>query len=108
MELVEHAHGASVFGAHAAACADGRLPDDAVFATQRSAAPVIGKAIVFARADVCVGDTRPWLDDPTVRDVPPPGRRISKGSPICTVFATGADAASCREALIRRVEGLTP
>ena len=107
MELVERAYGVSVFGAHAAACAAGRLPDFDFRAVSPDAA-VVGKAIVFARADLGIGDTRAWLDDPTVRDVPPPGQRIRKGSPVCTVFAIGADPAACREALIRRAEGLTP
>jgi predicted ATP-grasp superfamily ATP-dependent carboligase len=100
MELVERASGVSVFATHAAACAEGRLPASAAFAMPRSA--VIGKAIVFARADRCMGDTRAWLGDDTVRDVPQPGRRIPTGSPMCTVFATGPDVAACREALIRR------
>ena len=50
-----------------------------------------GKAIVFARQDVVIGDTRPWLEDPNVRDVPHEGEHIAAGQPICTVFAAGSD-----------------
>ena len=61
-----------------------------------------GKAIVFARQDVVIGDTRPWLEDPDVRDVPHAGDRIEGGQPICTVFAAGSDEASCYARLIER------
>ena len=103
MELVERAHGLSVFGAHARACASARLPAVDVIAAARGAAAV-GKAIVFARADAIVGDTRPWLDDVTVRDVPAPGERISAGQPVCTVFAGGRTQDECYRALVARAD----
>jgi hypothetical protein len=53
-----------------------------------------GKAVVFARRDVVLGDTRPWLEDPTVRDVPFPGERVRAGRPVCTVLTDGAGAAA--------------
>lgn len=59
----------------------------------------MGKAIVFAHEDIVIGDTRSWLDDETVRDIPQPGERILRGRPVCTVFAIGATAAACYEAL---------
>src|SRR4029077_4707817 len=62
MELAERAYGLSVFGAHASACADGVLPGFDL-ARARSVAGAWGKAVVFARHDVLVGDTRPWLLD---------------------------------------------
>jgi predicted ATP-grasp superfamily ATP-dependent carboligase len=64
----------------------------------------VGKAIVFARRDVVAGDTRDWLGDATVRDVPWPGERILRDRPVCTVFAEGRDAAACHAALVRRAE----
>ena len=101
MELVEHAYGLSVFGAHADACARGGLPDfDLVQARRRAGA--LGKAVVFARRDVVAGDTRAWLADPSVRDVPHPGERIPAGRPVCTVFADARDAAACYDALVHR------
>ena len=105
MELVERAYGVSVFGAHAAACASGGLPPfDVTEARRRGRAS--GKAVVFARTDLIAGDTQSWLGDSSVRDVPPPGERISAGDPVCTVFAEGVDGASCHTALVRRAERL--
>jgi predicted ATP-grasp superfamily ATP-dependent carboligase len=103
MELVERAYGLSVFGAHAAACANGVLPEFDLLRARRGAAAV-GKAVVFARRDVSVGDTREWLADASVRDVPHPGERIPAGRAVCTVFAAGREAASCHAALVRRAE----
>lgn len=101
MELVERAYGVSVFAAHAAACARGELPAFDLGSARRTARAV-GKAIVFARNDVTIGDSSPWVDDPTVRDIPHPGERISQGHAICTVFAEGGDAADCHARLVER------
>ena len=103
MELVERAYGFSVFGAHAAACVSGALPDFDL-ARARRGGRAHGKAVVFARRDVVIGDTRPWLEDPTVRDVPFPGERLHAGRPVCTVLADGADAAACHAALLGRAD----
>jgi predicted ATP-grasp superfamily ATP-dependent carboligase len=119
MELVELAYGVSVFGAHAAACTRGQLPDFDLCAARRGA-PVLGKAIVFARQDVVIGDTSAWLaavpalpvlplpalpDPPAVlgpRDIPRAGERIAAGQPVCTVFASGDGVAECHAALVER------
>jgi predicted ATP-grasp superfamily ATP-dependent carboligase len=98
MELVERAYGLSIFGLHAAACEKGELPPFDL-ASARLARTAFGKAIVFARDDSVAGDTRSWLTDPTVRDVPHPGERLVRGQPICTVFATDDDAARCEAML---------
>jgi predicted ATP-grasp superfamily ATP-dependent carboligase len=103
MELVERAYGLSVFGAHAAACRVGVLPDFEL-AWARRRVEAVGKAVVFARCDVTVGDTRAWLVNGDVRDVPHPGARIRSGRPVCTVFAAGRDAAECHASLVRRAE----
>jgi predicted ATP-grasp superfamily ATP-dependent carboligase len=105
MELVERHYGVSMFGVHEAACMGGVLPEFDL-ARARQSGHVMGKAIVFARADTVVGDTRAWLEDETVRDVPRPDERIRAGQPICTIFATGADDASCRAALHDRAADL--
>jgi predicted ATP-grasp superfamily ATP-dependent carboligase len=126
MELVERVNGVSVFGAHAAACERGELPSSGGSATtdppheaeeRAGAAPrnpnpskeherALGKAVVYARTDVVVGDTDAWLDDPMIRDVPRPGERIGAGRPICTVFARAADDAGCYAALVQRARAL--
>ena len=101
MELVERAQGLSVFSAHVTACTGNGLPSfDLWRARQRGCAT--GKAIVFARRDVVIGDTRVWLDQPDIRDIPRAGDRVRSGEPVCTVFAEAPDAASCETALIAR------
>jgi predicted ATP-grasp superfamily ATP-dependent carboligase len=101
MELAERAYGISVFKAHAEACAAGTLPAFDLGHARRNQ-PAVGKAIVFARCNVTVGDTRRWIEDARVRDVPHPGERISTGQPVCTVMAEGRTAAACYESLVRR------
>jgi predicted ATP-grasp superfamily ATP-dependent carboligase len=107
VELVELAYGLPVFAAHVAACRGTSGPDFDLSAARRFG-PAIGKAIVFARRDVVVGDTRAWIGSPAtdhwppVRDVPRAGERISAGKPVCTVFAAGRDAAECYTGLTRR------
>lgn len=97
MELLERFSDASLFALHEAGCR-GRLPASA----PRSPKEVVGKAVVFARRDVTTGDTRRRLGDPGVADIPQPGQRIARGRPICTVFASGRDAAACLRALEAR------
>jgi predicted ATP-grasp superfamily ATP-dependent carboligase len=107
MELVERAYGLSVFGAHAAACRDGRLPAFDLAQTRRGVTAV-GKAVVFARRDVTVGDLRTQLPSLSgsgdLRDIPKPGTSIKTHRPVCTVFATGRDASDCRAELVRIAE----
>ena len=74
------------------------LPDPAAVLPAR----VEGKAIVFARRDVTMGDTDLARDAAPLADVPHPGERIRRGHPICTVFASGSDAETCHRLLIRR------
>jgi predicted ATP-grasp superfamily ATP-dependent carboligase len=105
MELVERHHGVSMFGVHAAACAAGELPSFDL-ARARQARSVIGKAIVFARDDITLGDTRPWLADGTIRDVPSPGDHIAAGQPVCTVFAEAAEVNECLTRLRARAHSL--
>ena len=102
MELVERAYGISVLGIHASACAAGTLPDFDLRRTRQQGGAT-GKAVVFARRDVVVGDTASWLASGNhVRDVPRFGDHISAGRPVCTVFATARDAAACYDALVER------
>jgi predicted ATP-grasp superfamily ATP-dependent carboligase len=103
MELVERARGLSMFGIHADACARGELPKFDLTESPDSAT-THGKAIVFATHEVVVGDTRRWLEDASVRDVPRQGDRIPAGQPICTVFAVGSDDATCYSRLVERAE----
>jgi len=106
MELVERAYGLPVFAAHAAACVDGVLPASGDFnlsAARRRLRGIqaFGKAIVYARDEVTVGDTRDWIAS-GIRDVPHPREKIAAGRPVCTVLATGRDALDCHAALVER------
>ena len=100
MELVERAYGVSVFGMHASACASGGLPDFDLVRARRGARAA-GKAVIYARRDVTVGDTRTWLTKhESIRDIPKPGESISAGRPVCTIFADAVDSPTCHDALV--------
>ena len=99
VELVERAHDLSMFGLHAEACSRGALPGDRIPLCLRRA---VGKAIVFARADLVVWQTKEWLASRHMADVPRPWTTIRRGEPICTVFAEADDAAACYRLLVRR------
>jgi predicted ATP-grasp superfamily ATP-dependent carboligase len=100
MELLERAYGVSVFEAHASACASSRLPEFDLVRARRGAGTV-GKAVIYARRDVTVGDTRTWLTNhESIRDIPKPGERISSGRPVCTILADAPDGPTCHEALV--------
>jgi len=100
LELAERAYGISVFQMHASGCLD-QLPRSALL--PRRFLP-IGKAIVYARRRVTLGDTRPWLEDASLADIPWPGEQVAAGHPICTVFATAATALECERRLLARAE----
>ena len=121
MELVERAHGISVFGAHAHACAHRDLSTLDVAAISRSSlggpegpplrpwsrsSRVVGKAVVFARHRLRVRDTGAWLGDRDIRDVPHSGDEIRAGQPICTVFAAADTPDACRAALVSRAQDI--
>jgi len=101
MELMERGGGISVFEAHVSAC--GRALPSFDLAPTRE---VFGKAILYARRDVVVGDSRRWLLRDDVRDVPFPGDRIRRGHPVCTVFARGADSVTCYGRLVAAASAL--
>jgi predicted ATP-grasp superfamily ATP-dependent carboligase len=105
MELVERAYGLSVFAAHAAACVNSVLPASGEFdfGKARRGVQAVGKAIVFARHHVVIGDRWPVIGD-RMRDIPHPGERIAAGRPVCTVLAAGRDALDCHAALVERAE----
>jgi len=105
MELVERAYALSLFDIHARACA-GDLPEFDLRAARARARGTLGKAVVYARQHAIAGDTRGWLEDLSVRDIPAPGDAIAAGGPVCTVFAQARDADACRDALIARARGV--
>jgi predicted ATP-grasp superfamily ATP-dependent carboligase len=96
MELLERSEAMSIFQVHEQACG-GVLPTERIESQW-----VHGKAVVFARKNVVLGDTREWLEDTCLADIPHPREKIRRGHPICTVFASGSDADSCYERLVSR------
>jgi predicted ATP-grasp superfamily ATP-dependent carboligase len=110
MELAESAYGLSMFGAHVAACRDDVLPTFDL-ARARRGAGAFGKAVVFARRNVVVGNTERWLSSARtggqpIRDVPRPGDRIAAGRPVCTVVAHERTGDACYRALRRAAEAV--
>ncbi len=69
-------------------------------AMAESAKQCHGKAIVFARRDVVVGDLETQFAPTDIADIPDPGTRVRQGRPICTIFAVGRDRDTCRDALV--------
>jgi predicted ATP-grasp superfamily ATP-dependent carboligase len=100
MELVERAGGMSLFEVHARAC-DGLLPLPLPLGSR-----VHGKAIVFARHDVRLGNTQSWVGQASLADVPHPGEKIRRGHPICTVFAEAQSGEACQRLLLQRAAGI--
>ena len=96
MELLERGGSVSIFEVHEQACR-GALPGGGTESRQ-----VLGKAVVFARRNVVMRNTREWLEDTSLADIPHPGETIRRGRPICTVFGSGNEADSCYERLVRR------
>lgn len=85
--------------AHLAACREGRLP-------RVPGSPIVrGESIVLARGALAVtdGQVRRMLAL-GCRDVPQPGTTIAAGDPVCSVAASGANAAAVRAALAGRAE----
>jgi predicted ATP-grasp superfamily ATP-dependent carboligase len=89
MELIERGGALNVFETHVAACGG------VLAKTIGAPRDVLGKAVLWARRDIVIGNTRGWLSRDDVRDIPHPGERIRRGHPICTVFARGRDDAAC-------------
>ena len=96
MELLERAHGLSMFEIHLRAC-QGTLPSEVA-----ARSGIEGKAIVFARRKIILGNTEAWVGQGSFADVPHAGEAIPGGRPICTVFAGGSDQATCLRRLVRQ------
>jgi predicted ATP-grasp superfamily ATP-dependent carboligase len=99
VEVLEHALGLSALGLHRAVFEHGDL--GAVSSGPHRACRSVGKAILYAKADVRVPDTRAWLDTgsvsalPHAADIPHSGSTIPAGKPVLTVFAQADSAVEC-------------
>jgi len=94
-EILEWAFGIDAVALHVAACNENTLPDDVT----RLSRGMSGKAIVYATADVLVGDefaehalrSQTGPNWPGLADVPAPGTSVCCGHPVTTVLAQAAD-----------------
>ena len=108
MELIEEASGQPLFALHRAACERGHLPGEDVTGLGCKGFPPgtrrqrwRGKGIVYATERTIAGPPEP-LQQLGARDVPTSGTLLRKSWPVCTVYATGATVAKCRETLKQR------
>jgi predicted ATP-grasp superfamily ATP-dependent carboligase len=117
IEVVERYNGACAIGAHVEACGEG-LPMERkqLWASVGwwKASQVHGKAILFARRDLVIGQAfadatlaeairMPW---PTLADVSVAGTPVEAGRPILTLFAEGASVEEVERRLRDRVIAL--
>lgn len=98
MELFESACDESVFSIHIQA-AEGHLPASLDRPCWGWSNTYLGKAIVYAKRDVKVPDTRGWFGLGR-RDVPHAGEWIKAGHPICTVLAQSDGRRGCWNRLL--------
>ncbi len=92
LELFELVYGLRVFDAHVYSFED-RLPDfDLEKALVNGTAA--GKAIVYAPADIKLGDTAHWVSY-NIRDVPHSGEFIQRGQPVCTLLTQADTPTAC-------------
>ncbi|OIQ51545.1 ATP-grasp domain protein [Pseudodesulfovibrio hydrargyri] len=96
-ELMESAHGKSIFSAHLSPLSEP--------SPHRDTARVHGKAVVFAVRDVTAPDTDPWLGMER-RDIPESGQVIAAGHPICTVLAGGDNRRECLDRLRQEADAV--
>lgn len=105
LELFELVYGLRVFDAHVRSF-EGRLPDfdlEKALVTGTAA----GKAIVYAPADIQLGDTAHWVSC-NIRDVPHSGEFIQRGQPVCTLLTQADTPAACLRDLQARASELRP
>ena len=117
MEVLERANGQRLFLAHARAFdpAQRSGPGSSSGTMEPAGVRLVGKAVVYAPADLRVPDVDPPAVEaalrqarqvdgqPKLADLPWPGTLIARGEPVCTVFAQGSTDAELRDRLRRRV-----
>jgi predicted ATP-grasp superfamily ATP-dependent carboligase len=97
VELLERIRGVNSFQLHVEAC-QGRLPQLQPISGWRQA---WGKGILYARRTFRLEDTLGWMEQ-GIADVPHEGEEISKGSPICTLIASGNDLEDCWQNVLEK------
>jgi predicted ATP-grasp superfamily ATP-dependent carboligase len=110
VEVLEHATGICALAMHRQMF-ESRA--DLSFAAT-AAAPVVGKAILFARAHLTFPETGPWNDSASARigelpefaDIPRGGEIVPAGRPVLTFFSAGPNLGACEIALRERAQRL--
>jgi predicted ATP-grasp superfamily ATP-dependent carboligase len=105
-EVLERAGNFSAISMHAAACADGLLPSEPLFAER-----IVGKAILFATLKQCVPlELTEWTERvnrdatwPRVADIPAAGNMLVPGAPVLTLLSEGDDAQQLETKLQQRL-----
>jgi predicted ATP-grasp superfamily ATP-dependent carboligase len=118
VEVLELALGVPLLAVHRDACTSGTVSWThwaAGNGESQSVAPMVGKAILFARdaieapdltpmADRAIGGHRGRLPIPEAADIPAPGEHIPAGAPVCSVFSIGATTRKCFDGLTRAAD----
>jgi predicted ATP-grasp superfamily ATP-dependent carboligase len=114
VEVLEYAHGFSAVGWQRYVF-DDTAPEPRP-ASRDFSFPLIGKAILFAKAPLTFPTEGPWLDSlrspgsihepPAFADIPPAGQQIGAGRPILTLFAREDTPKSCLDSLQRTAADL--
>jgi predicted ATP-grasp superfamily ATP-dependent carboligase len=125
MEILERVTGESFIAMHASACQlnEGvgslwreRPPSIGKSTSAKDSRPpgaarCFGKAVVYARQELTIGNHMPW-DDPAVSgqfaDLPHGGQIIQASHPIVTVFAEGDSTVEVETKLRARADALLP
>ncbi len=107
VEVLEYAMAAPMLSWHAHVFQHDCLPP--LPTSFDPASRTIGKAILFARADLHFPAEGPWMAElrspkpvhelPAFADIPTAGERIETGKPILTFFAAADSPSSCEDAL---------
>ena len=111
IEVLERAGASSVMARHASVFLEGMTKAAELKSpSSNGLASCYGKAIVFARSDVEIGDDFRQLTEELggislhsfIADIPPTGTRVGLGQPICTVFVEGDDEKTVKAGLQSR------
>ncbi len=107
VEVLEYAAGLPALACHGHVFTHGQLP--ALSAPALPLDDYVGKAILFAGADLIFPADGPWLAElrsptpihalPSFADIPSTGERIEAGRPILTLFARAGSPSACEDAL---------
>jgi predicted ATP-grasp superfamily ATP-dependent carboligase len=109
VEVLEYATGLSMLQSYAHVFTHHRLPPITPITPITPIRHIIGKAILFARADLHFPSDGPWMKEldsaksvqemPAFADIPSAGERIESGKPILTFFARADSPSSCEDVL---------